>query len=158
MYYFIIAAIVALDQAVKVATVHFLAAGESIPVIENIFQLTYVRNSGAAFSILQNHRMLLIFLPVVLVASLLLFLIVKGKKEHAVLKTAVAAIIGGGIGNLIDRIIYGYVVDMFDFRVWPVFNIADIAVCTGCGLLLLYVIFFDKKRECGEKTDGGKSI
>jgi signal peptidase II len=60
-------------------------------------------------------------------------------------------ICGGGIGNLIDRIMQGYVVDMFDFRVFPVFNIADIFVCAGCGLMLIYVIFLERKNGDNEQ-------
>ena len=61
--------------------------------------------------------------------------------------TSVALIAGGGIGNLIDRALLGYVVDYLDFRVFPIFNLADICVCTGCGLLILYVLFIDGKQN-----------
>ena len=159
MYYIIIAAIVLLDQIVKAATDRMMVPGESIPVIENIFHLTYVRNTGAAFSILQSHRGLLVLLSAALVVLLLIFFVRKGKEQPTLLNAAITAIISGGIGNMIDRVLRGYVVDTFDFRVWPVFNVADISVCAGCALLLIYVIFFDRKNpESGEKKDGAKSI
>lgn len=159
MYYIIIAAIVLLDQIVKVATDRMMVPGESIPVIENVFHLTYVRNTGAAFSILQSHRSLLILFSAFLVILLLTFFIRKGKELPVLLNVAVTAIISGGIGNMIDRILRGYVVDTFDFRMWPVFNVADISVCVGCALLLIYVIFFDRKNpESGEKENDAKPI
>ena len=159
MYYIIIAAIVLLDQIVKVATDRMMVPGESIPVIENVFHLTYVRNTGAAFSILQSHRSLLILFSAFLVILLLTFFIRKGKELPVLLNVAATAIISGGIGNMIDRILRGYVVDTFDFRMWPVFNVADISVCVGCALLLIYVIFFDRKNpESGEKENDAKPI
>ena len=159
VYYIIIAGIVLLDQIVKAATDCMLVPGESVPVIENVFHLTYVQNTGAAFSILQSHRGLLVLLSAILVVLLLVFFIRRGKGQPALLNAAMAAIISGGIGNMIDRIVRGYVVDTFDFRVWPVFNVADISVCVGCALLLIYVIFFDRKNpESGEKRDDAKSV
>ncbi|MCI8631693.1 MAG: signal peptidase II [Firmicutes bacterium] len=144
-YCVIIAAVIAVDQIVKKVVDDLLAVGESVPVIENIFHLTYVRNSGAAFSMMQDRRVLLTLLPAALICILFIFLVRKCENEHPVLKLALSLIIAGGFGNLIDRIGRGYVVDMFDFRVWPVFNVADIAVCVGCGLLLIYVVFLERK-------------
>ena len=155
MYYLIILAVLALDQITKILIDTNLVKGDSIPVIENIFHITYVQNTGAAFSMLQGERVFLIAFPAVVMAVMFLFLIFKCKKEHWTLKLALALIISGGVGNLIDRAVRGFVVDFFDFRVWPVFNVADIAVCVGCGLLILNVLFFDKKDK-KEKADGKK--
>jgi signal peptidase II len=74
-------------------------------------------------------------------------MVVMRKKGRPLMMTSVALIAGGGIGNLIDRIALGYVVDYLDFRVFPIFNLADIAVCVGCGLLVVYVLFFDGKQK-----------
>lgn len=154
--FFVMAAVIAADQAVKIAVDRMLDVGESVPVIENIFHLTYVRNSGAAFSMMQGKRVLLTLLPIALVCVLFVFLVQKCKNEHWVLKLALSLVIAGGAGNLADRIWHGYVVDMFDFRVWPVFNVADIAVCIGCGLLLIYVVFLDRKAKEKEQAEAGE--
>lgn len=153
MYYLIILFVVILDRLTKMAAAGGLVPGESIPVIENIFHITYVQNTGAAFSLLEGQRAFLIVLPAILIVAVIVFLAWKCKEEHWSLKLALALIAAGGLGNLIDRLIYGYVVDFLDFRVWPVFNVADIAVCAGCGLLLLYVIVFDRKHRGETKNE-----
>ncbi len=144
-YYLIIAAIVALDQTVKHAISSTMAQGESIPVVEGVFHVTCVQNTGAAFSLMEGFRILLIALPVVIVLAAMGFILLKRKTAHPLLLTSLAFICGGGLGNVIDRAAFGYVVDYLDFRVFPVFNIADIFVCLGCGLLLLYAIVVDRK-------------
>ena len=142
--YPVIALIIVLDQIVKYLIASSMTPGQSNPVIEGIFHITYVRNFGAAFSSLQGMRVLLIILPVVMIAAALVLLETKYKDAHVTLQIALTTVAAGGIGNLIDRVLRGFVVDMFDFRFWPVFNVADIAVCTGCGFLILYVVLFDK--------------
>ncbi len=147
IYYLIIAAAVILDRAVKYITVSDLAPGSTIPVIENVFHITYVRNTGAAFSMWEEQWPLLVLLPMVIMAAGLVLVFFKRRTWSRAMLTAVSFICGGGIGNLIDRITRGYVVDMFDFRVFPVFNIADIFICVGCGLLLLDVLVLERKRN-----------
>ena len=148
MYYFlIIIAAIAVDQIVKYMIVNSMALYESIPVIQNVFHITYIHNTGAAFSMMAGFRGFLIILPFVMILAAVIFMFIKRKTGHPLLMTSVALIAGGGIGNLIDRIAYGYVVDFLDFRVFPIFNGADIFVCTGCGLLILYVLFFDGKQN-----------
>ena len=120
---------------------------ESIPVIQDIFHITYIHNTGAAFSIMEGRISVLILLPLVMIIGAVIFMLIMRKKGHPVLMTSVALIAGGGIGNLIDRIALGYVVDYLDFRVFPIFNLADIAVCVGCGLLIVYVLFIDGKQK-----------
>ncbi len=149
MYYLLILALVAADQASKAYIRSCMMPGDSIPVISQVFHITYVQNAGAAFSILQGEQLLLKVLPIAVIVGMVLYLQLKGKKEHWSLRTAFSLIVAGGIGNLIDRIRFGFVVDFFDFRVFPVFNIADIAVCTGCGFLILYVLFFEKSGKGG---------
>lgn len=144
-YYLIIAAVIALDQFVKHAIVSVMAQGESIPVVNQVFHITYIQNTGAAFSLMEGFRVLLIVLPVVIALAAMGFIFLKRKVAHPLLLTSLAFICGGGLGNAIDRATLGYVVDYLDFRVFPIFNIADIFVCLGCGLLLLYVIVVDRK-------------
>ncbi len=147
IYYLIIAAAVVLDRAVKYITVSDMAPGSTIPVIENVFHITYVRNTGAAFSMWEEQWLLLVLLPMVIMAAGLVLVFFKRNVWSRTMLTAVSFICGGGIGNLVDRITRGFVVDMFDFRVFPVFNIADIFICVGCGLLLLDVLVLERKRN-----------
>lgn len=142
-YIFIIAGIVALDQIIKAIAAHFLMALTTVPVIPNVFHLTYIENSGAAFSILSGRSVLLIVITSALIALLLFWLVSLPKtKQYLQLNTALAMIIGGALGNLIDRIHYGYVIDFFDFRIigFAIFNVADIFVCVGCVLVILAVL------------------
>lgn len=148
MYYFLIViAVVVLDQLIKMLVVNSMALYETIPVLQDIFHITYIHNTGAAFSIMAGQISVLILLPLVMILAAVIFMFVKRKTAHPLLMVSVALIAGGGIGNLIDRMMMGYVVDYLDFRIFPVFNLADIAVCTGCGLLILYVLFIDGKQN-----------
>lgn len=130
---------VALDQIVKLWASNFLKNIGTIPIIQNIFHLTYIENRGAAFSILQGKT---IFLAIV--TSVILIVIVYAiatKKMHTRLGYwSLLLVAGGAIGNLIDRLARGFVVDMFDFRFiqFPVFNIADIFVTIGGVLFVFY--------------------
>ena len=139
--------IVAADQTVKHIISSGMQPGDSVPVISGIFHITYVRNYGAAFSTLQHQTTLLRMFPLLLVCIMLFLLYRVFAKAHWTGRLALGLVAAGGIGNLIDRFMLGYVVDMFDFRVWPVFNIADIACVAGCGLLALYVLKFDSRED-----------
>lgn len=146
IYYLIVAAAVLLDWVVKRLVVVHMMPGETIPLLEDLFHLTYVQNEGAAFSIWEGQGLLLIGFPIVVILAGFVVLFLKRNVWNKLLLIAVAMICGGGLGNLIDRIALGYVVDLFDFRVFPVFNIADIFICVGCGLMVLDVLFFEKER------------
>ena len=150
-YFILLIGILVLDRVVKLAVSSGMSPGQSIPVIENIFHITYIRNTGAAFSMLQGHSLILIGFPLAVMCVGLVLLVIKRKTWHPVINTAVAMICAGGIGNLIDRLLSGYVVDMFDFRVFPVFNVADIFVCVGCGLVILYVLVIDEKKDRNDR-------
>ena len=121
-----------------------MSLGETIPVIENIFHITYIHNTGGAFSILQGQTAALTIIPAILIVAMIIYIHKKRESGHFTLLSSLALICGGGLGNLIDRARLGVVVDFIDFRVFPVFNFADICVCCGCGLLIVYMIFFDK--------------
>ena len=108
-----------LDRVTKLAVVSKMTEGESIPVFENIFHLTYVLNPGAAFGMLPHNRTFFLVIGILAVAAIW-----------------TALFLGGTLGNLWDRVQTGLVIDFFDFRVWPVFNVADIAICVGVGLIL----------------------
>lgn len=140
------------DQLVKYLIRSNFKEGETLPVIQDVFHITYVRNWGAAFSMFQNQPLVTILIPVVFMVLCAVFLVYGKKKGFDRMEmTAVAMIFAGGTSNLIDRTVIGYVTDMFDFRVFPVFNVADIAVTLGCALLFVYVLFFEGKR--GKKDE-----
>lgn len=142
-YLLIIIGVVALDQITKALARHFLMALTSVPVIPNVFHLTYIENTGAAFSLLAGRSALLIVITVVLIAVLCAWLYLLPKsRRYLPLDTALALVIGGAVGNLIDRIVFGYVIDFFDFRLigFAIFNVADVFVVVGCALVILAVI------------------
>ena len=150
IYYLIGAAVIVFDRVVKKLVVSNMVPWETIPVIEDIFHFTYVQNRGAAFSMWQGQWVILIGFPLAAIAVGLILIYLKRNKWDKLMLTSVAMICGGGLGNLIDRIMLGYVVDLFDFRVFPVFNIADIFICVGCGLMILDVLFFERKNSSNE--------
>ena len=154
LYLLMIVAVMVLDRIVKIAVSTNMAPGESIPVIQNIFHITYVQNTGAAFSMLQGHPLLLIIVPGIVILIGIIFVLVMAKEYNRVFLCSLSLICGGGLGNLTDRISQGYVTDMFDFRVFPVFNVADICVCVGCGLLMLYMIIYSNTSEEKRKKSG----
>lgn len=155
IYFCMIAAVVIFDQAVKYFISSGMITGQTIPVIENVVHITYVRNEGAAFSMWEQQWIILIVLPAAALAAGLILIFRKHRTWSKCMLTAVSFICGGGIGNLIDRVSNGYVIDMFDCRFisfidFPVFNVADIFICVGCGLLLLDVIFLEGRRSRNE--------
>ncbi len=133
-------AITVLDQVSKSLVESFFALGESREVIPGLFSLTYLRNPGAAWGILSNYTAHLTALSLVMLGLIFYFRrsFLTNSWEHRV---ALGLMVGGIIGNLIDRVKLGYVVDFFDFYIgqshWPVFNIADSAICVGVGMYLL---------------------
>ena len=150
VYYLIAAAIVLLDRIIKKLVVSNMMPWETIPVIEDIFHFTYVQNRGAAFSMWQEQWIILIALPLLVIIAGLVIMYVMRKKWDRLMLISIAMICGGGLGNLIDRMTLGYVVDLFDFRVFPVFNVADIFICVGCGLMILDVLLFERKNDGNE--------
>ena len=148
MIVLVIIGILALDIATKYWAFHYLQPVGSIPVIENIFHLTYVENPGAAFGILQDQRWVFI-IATVLTLGFIVWFLRNIDPDVKLLRCGLALIVAGAIGNLIDRILLGYVIDFLDFRVWPVFNVADISVVVGTGLTILVILFYDRVLEKG---------
>jgi len=139
-----ILAILAIDQSSKFLIQLKLGIGESIPLIRNVLHLTFVKNTGAAFGLFKNSTIVFIVISVVVVVciSILLLRSIKGGKSSSspIFNSALILIVSGALGNLIDRLRFGYVVDFIDVRIWPVFNIADTAITIGTFLLLLFYI------------------
>lgn len=142
----IILVVVILDQLSKYYISHTLVLHMSIPVIPNVFHITYILNSGAAFGILENKRLLFILIAV-------LILVVGGyfyrkiPRQYRLLRVGLGLMAGGAIGNLIDRVATGYVIDFFDFRIWPVFNVADIAIVCGVAIMIYTMLFMKKEAK-----------
>ncbi|MBR6012508.1 MAG: signal peptidase II [Selenomonadaceae bacterium] len=132
--------IIAADQFVKAEVVENMVPGESIPVIENFFHITYVLNPGAAFGILPNQRIFFLLIGGGLLA-LAAYFYPKLKKADKFLRFGSVTLLGGAAANLIDRARTGQVIDFMDFRVWPVFNIADVAIIFGMFVLFYAIIF-----------------
>ena len=146
-YYVLTAAIIIADQITKLLVRMNMNVGESIEIIGKFFRLTYIRNSGAAFSMFSGERVLLIGLPIVIVAGAIWYFY-HHRDEHWTFYTSWAMIIAGGIGNLIDRIAFGWVTDMLNFSIFPpVFNVADIGVTLGCGLFIIHTLIGDKLKK-----------
>lgn len=119
------------------------------PISGKILNFTYLENRGAAFGILQNNRFFFLILTISIVGFLIYYFIKNYKKNNKFLNIAIAFIIVGALGNFYDRLFNAYVVDFIEFAFvkFPVFNVADIFVTLGSGLLIIYMIFFDQ----GEK-------
>ena len=153
----IMAGVIFLDQLSKWLTVINLDFGESFPLIENVFHFTYVRNTGAAFSIFNEPDQRWIFMSISTVALIALSIYLWfNRKNGTLLCVALSFIIGGGIGNMIDRCLLKYVIDMLDFRLinFAVFNVADSFVCIGVGLFAFAVLREEiqaMKKEKAEK-------
>ena len=153
MYYLFILLMFFADQVSKFIVRENMVHGESVPILDNVFHITYVQNTGASFGIFSEHTKLLTYFTLLSLIALLGYVahfkkkIEKGKKskvENAML-ISLAMILAGGFGNAVDRLCRGFVTDMFDFRIWPVFNVADIYVCLGCAILHVCILKYDKK-------------
>jgi signal peptidase II len=139
--------IIVADQATKYLSFQYLMNKKPIVLIENLLELHFVKNYGAAFGILQNQRFFFIAITSIVLVGMSVYMIRNRNKLTQVANLAMGFLLGGALGNLIDRIRLGYVVDFIkvDLRIYdfPVFNIADIFIVLGTGLLI-YVILFDK--------------
>jgi signal peptidase II len=143
--------IVLLDQVSKFVVVSSFEPHASKPLIEGILHITYVQNTGAAFGVLANRTNLFIVIAIIIIAVMIGFFRYLPKNSW-MLKIGLTLGIGGTMGNLIDRIRLGYVIDFIDFRVWPVFNIADSAIFLGVVALIFGII-----RVGGVEEDSGST-
>lgn len=146
IYFFMVIGIVALDQFSKYLAVIYLKGQASIPLIQDVFHLTYAKNTGAAFSILQGNQLFLKGITGIVMIALTIYLFMAIRKKGQILmKISLAFILGGGIGNFIDRVRLDYVIDYFDFNLinFAIFNVADSFVVVGT-CILGYLLIFDK--------------
>lgn len=161
----IIAAVVITDQLTKYLALTLLAPIRSFPLIEGIFELHFVKNRGAAWGMLADNRWVFMTVSVIAIIVMLVYLIIS-KDRTPLFTLSLSLILGGGIGNMIDRLFYedGAVVDFLYFKLidFPVFNIADCAVSVGAALLIYYLIYFEtikphlqnkKAKECNNEKN-----
>lgn len=132
--------VIIIDQWSKYYVKTHMLPGMSIPVLDNIFHITYVLNAGAAFGILENQQMFFVIIAVVMLGVTLYFFR-QIPVSFRLMRLGLSLLAGGAVGNVIDRVQTGYVVDFFDFRIWPVFNVADIAIVTGVACIIYTLTF-----------------
>lgn len=128
------------DRLTKYFIIKSLALGQSIKVLPDIFHITLVYNDGAAFGVLRNCGSFFIIFSFAVIAFILL-IVFRSTRLDLLTAVSLALILGGAAGNLIDRLKFGYVIDFLDFRIWPVFNIADSCITIGVALIAFSVIF-----------------
>lgn len=164
------ALVVILDQITKIIVVENIPQGTVIEVIEDVFNLTYIENTGAAFGMLSGHRWVFMVISVIAIAAICFYLW-KEKPESYWIKLPLAFILGGGIGNMIDRTFRGSVVDFIDadfvqypqvsfnggFSIaledFPIFNVADCFITVGCAALVCYLVFVELAQEIRKNKD-----
>lgn len=136
------------DQFTKYLVINNISPSDIVEVLPGIFEFVYVKNTGAAFNILSGKLGLLSIISVAVGVGVVLYVIIK-KPQSKLLRTALLLLVSGALGNAIDRIFRGFVVDFIclEFIDFPVFNFADILITIGAGLYIIYLLFFDNKKE-----------
>ena len=144
---------IALDQIVKYWAFTSLKIQSSIPLIENVFHLTYVENRGAAFSLFAQFDSRWIFVSLAVGVTIAIFIVLRiNYLQTGLGRWSLVLVAAGALGNAIDRVVHGFVVDLFDFRLinFPVFNVADIYVTCATILLVLVILFRFRDEDVGE--------
>ena len=152
LYAVIAVALVILDQVVKVLVSTYIPLGTSVGFLPGIMDLTYVQNTGAAFSLFREHTWLLALISAV-ASVVLVVLLIRRVFSSTAANVLLSVVLSGAVGNLIDRLFLGYVTDMFKttFMNFAVFNVADICLVCGIIALCVYVVFFESREK---KEDG----
>lgn len=146
------AVLVIIDQIIKYFVSAYLQPVGSVSVIDNIFSLTYVENKGVAFGMFSDMRWIFVALTSILLA-IIIFYMFKKRPKGKFFYVCAALIIGGGIGNLIDRIFYGYVIDYLSLSFFPpVCNFADYCITAGTIMLVIYLLFFSDILDSSKKA------
>lgn len=146
-------ALAAIDQIIKFFVNANLKEVGSVSVIDNLLYFTYVENNGVAFGSFAGNRWIFVVLTTALIAAILIYMF-KKKPQSKLFYASVALIVGGGIGNFIDRVLYGYVIDYISLSFFPpVCNFADYCITVGTVLLMIYVLFFTSTGKKDLKND-----
>ena len=148
----VVAVTVGADQLAKWAIRATFRPTQSLPLIPSVLHVTYVQNTGAAFGLFQGHGGAFMLVSVA-VSTWVCLELVRKRTQARSSALALALILGGAMGNLIDRLRFGYVIDFLDVRVWPVFNVADSAITIGVGWLLVQALVGGRGQGTG---DGGQ--
>ncbi len=131
----VILAVILLDRVTKLLITHTMAVGDSFPVLGGLLSCTYILNPGAAFGMLEHQRLFFVLITAAVIGAALYYR-KQIQKEGPVVYYGSMLFLGGAIGNCIDRIHTGLVIDFIDLHWWPIFNVADIFICTGVGLII----------------------
>ncbi len=152
----VVAVLVGLDQLTKWLAVVYLKSGEPVTLIPGVLQLSYAENEGAAFGMLQGGRWFFVVLTGMMLVALLVFVLSGKLRRFWMFNCSAVLILAGGIGNLIDRLVQGYVVDFIEttFITFPLFNVADCCVVVGSLLLLVFFGFVYEDTAPTEETHG----
>ncbi|CAM3725918.1 signal peptidase II [Cohnella lubricantis] len=161
IYYLTAIVVFAIDYFTKMWIKNSVDLYEQIKVIGNFFVITSIRNRGAAWSMLQDQRVLFILITIVVAAAIIWYMNRTHPKGKMLLMFALSLVLGGALGNFLDRAVYGEVVDFLQFTfgsyIYPIFNIADCAICIGVGLIILDSILTSSKEKKGSHEHGEQS-
>lgn len=148
MFFYIFALVILLiDQFLKYLVHQSIALGQSIPLIDGMLKLTYVQNTGAAFSLFVGFSPYLVVVGIIVVLAVIYFHY-KIPARNYYLQTSLAFILGGSLGNLVDRVVRSYVIDYVDVTIWPVFNFADVMI--NVGVICLVIQIFVRRKEAAK--------
>lgn len=142
--------IIFLDRITKNFFSQVLSVGESIPLIRHVLHMTLVHNTGIAFGLFRDQGIVFIIIPVIAIILLIYNIYYYHRFEDRISEMYIigfSLIFGGAIGNLIDRVVYGYVIDFIDFRIWPVFNVADSAITVGAVMIAVKILLMSKHEQ-----------
>lgn len=139
--------ILVVDRILKIIVFKNLYIGSSLPVVKGLLHITPTYNKGAAFGLFKESPSFILVTTSSVAAVFIIYIILAKKPKSYLLLSGLFLILSGAIGNLIDRIRYGYVMDFIDLRIWPVFNIADSSITTGACLILLYLFIAASKEK-----------
>ena len=143
----------ALDQIIKYFVTVYLQPVDSVSVIDNLLSLTYVENRGVAFGMFKDMRWIFVILTTIMLV-IIIFYMFKKRPQGKFFYICAGMIIGGGIGNLIDRVLYGYVIDYLSLSFFsPVCNFADYCITIGTVMLMIYILFFSYVAKNTKKAD-----
>jgi signal peptidase II len=142
------------DQVSKALVLRYLAINQSwnpIPGLSSLFTITHVTNTGAAFGLFPDRGMLFVVVAVVVIAAIVAYYRYL-PSDRLLVRASLGLQLGGALGNLLDRLRYGYVVDFIDFKIWPVFNLADSSIVVGVVILAFYLL---REQEAGHPEPSG---
>jgi len=146
MFFYAVSFLIVLaDQVLKALTHQHMVLNQSIPLIDNVIKLTYVRNTGVAFSLFVGFSPYLAVVGAIVVAGVIYFHY-QLPARNQVVQMGLSFILGGSLGNLVDRVLRGYVIDYFDITIWPVFNLADMMINIGV-IMLAYKLFEEEEKN-----------